>query len=112
MKRIMYAGGSILTDDATADALMDYARVLAIVGSADVVELSGVDDEGDVQTMRFVVGPASQLLTMTTDLDEVELDGAATAANLRARAHERLPSSFDVGDTDGPAESDAQSTEH
>lgn len=112
MKRIIYASGEILTDDAVADALMDYASVLAIIGSADVVTLPGIDRDGKVQVMQLVVGPASQILSMTTHESDVEMSAAAAAAELRERARQRLPNSFDVADTGGPSESDAESTAH
>lgn len=112
MKRILYAGGSFLTDDVVADALMEYARVLAIVDSADVVEVPGIDADGTVQTMRLLIGPASQLLATSTDEVVSGLDVDSALSDLRERAHRRLPHSFDVGDTAGPAESDAESTEH
>ena len=60
MKRILYASGGFLTDDAIADALMDYASVLAIVESADVITCEGVDDEGKVRAYQLLVGPSSR----------------------------------------------------
>jgi hypothetical protein len=111
MKRICYANSDFLTDDAVADVLMEYARVLAVVGSADVVEVPGVDREGTTREYRLVIGPASQLLSATTDDMAVPLDLAAVD-DLRDRARRRLPTSFEVADTSGPAESDAESTAH
>ena len=48
MKRILYASGGFLTDDVIADAIMEYASVLAIINSADVITCTGVDESGDV----------------------------------------------------------------
>ena len=112
MKRIIYASGDFLTDDTIADALMDYASVLAIVGSADVVKLPGLDGDGAIQEMQLVVGPASQILSMTTDEPHREMNAAQAADELHERARKRLPNSFDVADTGGSAESDAESTVH
>jgi hypothetical protein len=112
MKRINYASGDLLTDDEIADALMEYARVLAIVGSADVVTFPGVDRGGDLREIQLVVGPASQLLSTSTDEPAVEMDAAAAVEELRRRARRRLPNSLDVGDTRGPSESDAGSAAH
>jgi hypothetical protein len=113
MKRFMYAGGEFITDDATADALMDYANVLGIVDSADVVRLPGIDSEGGRQQIQMLIGPASQLLAMSTDGDDIDLDGGEAAARLRSLAAERLPTSFDVAEPGPrPAETDAESTSH
>jgi hypothetical protein len=111
MKRISYASSDFLTDDTVADVLMEYARVLAIVGSADVVDLPGIDRGGTVREYRLVIGPASQLLAATTEDEPVPLD-LAVVDDLRGRARRRLPSSFEVADTSGPAESDGESTSH
>lgn len=114
MKRILYAGGRFLTDDAIADALMEYANVLAIVNSADVVSFPGIDDAGDIREFRLIVGPASQILSVSSEDVPVELNGRQAVADLRDRARRRLPDSLGVGDAGGypPAETDAESTTH
>ncbi|HWU47867.1 MAG TPA: hypothetical protein VN133_14015 [Humibacter sp.] len=114
MKRILYASGSFLTDDAIADAIMDYASVLAIVESADVINCHGADQNGDVQQIQLLLGPASQILAMATQEPHIEMNAHETVADLRERARRRLPSSDDVGDpgTSRGAESDAKSTSH
>ncbi|MDR5698962.1 hypothetical protein [Agromyces aerolatus] len=114
MKRILYASGGFLTDDEVADALMQYASVLAIVNSADVVTLPGVDDEGTVREIQLVVGPASQILAMGSDAAPADLASRETVADLRQRARDRLPNAIGVAGAgmSGPAESDAESTSH
>ena len=99
MKRILYASGGFLTDDAIAEALMDYASVLAIVNSSDVVECEGIDEEGIVRNIKMLVGPASQILAMQTDDEPVEMNVAKTVAELQRRAAERLPDYTNVGET-------------
>jgi hypothetical protein len=111
MKRILYATAEFTTDDAIADALLEYASVLAIVGSADVVAFPGLDADGAVREMQIVIGPASQLLAMDVDAS-ADLDSADAAEDIRARMRRRLPASFDMSQAAGPAESDAESTTH
>jgi hypothetical protein len=112
MKRIIYATAEFTTDDDVADALLEYASVLAIVGSADVVRFPGLDSAGTVRQMQIVIGPASQLLAMDAD-STVDLHVEAAAAEIRERARRRLPASFEMdGAIAGPAESDAESTTH
>jgi hypothetical protein len=114
MKRILYASGGFVTDDAIADAVMEYASVLAIVGSADVVSLPGIDDGGTVREITIIVGPASQLVAMSSDDEWVDLGAERTVAELQARGQRRLPNSINVAGagTSQPAESDAESTSH
>lgn len=113
MKRILYASGGFLTDDATAESLMEYARVLAVINSADVVRCQAVDDGGAVRDLQLLVGPASQILSMDTDEPHVELD-KAVSNELRDRARRRLPDPMEISDAGaaGPRETDAESTTH
>ena len=112
MKRILYATAEFTTDDEIADALLEYASVLAIINSADVVQFPGLDTDGTVRRMEIVIGPASQLLAMDADAT-AELDGEAAAAEIRERMRRRLPASFEMsGAISGPSESDAESTAH
>jgi hypothetical protein len=113
VKRILYASAGFLTDDTIADALMDYASVLAIVDSSDVVMCEGVDEEGKVRQYRLLIGPASQILSVTTDDPQAEMDVEESVAEFQRRARYRLPSSTDIGDSGGQtAESDADATSH
>lgn len=114
MRRIQYAGGHFFTDSAIADALMEYANVLAVVDSADVIQIPGIDDEGIPREVQLIIGPASQIIAMETDFDGAELDTARAVADLADRARRRLPSSVAIGDAGATrrAESDAESTSH
>jgi hypothetical protein len=113
VKRITYGGGEFLTDNAIAEALMEYASVLAIIESADVVSFPGVDDDGIVRTYELLIGPSSQIFCVSTDEPEVEMDVNAAVTEFRQRAHQRLPSATDIGDSgDRAAESDAEAVSH
>jgi hypothetical protein len=114
MKRILYASGEFFTDDAVAVAVMDYASVLAIVNSADVVTIPGIDDRGIPREISLIIGPASQIMAMGSDEPDVDLDVGEALADLRRRSMARLPNSIGVAGagTSGPAESDAESTTH
>ena len=114
MKRIMYAGGVFSTDDAVADALMQYASALAIVNSADVIDLPGVDEQGTVREFTLTIGPASQILSVASDDAAVELHSGEAVKDLRSRARRRLPDSLGIAEAGMalPAETDAESTSH
>lgn len=105
MRRILYASGGFVTDNAIAHALMDYASVLAVVGSSDVVECKGLDETGTVRSIQLLLGPASQIMAMQTDDADIEMDVDATVAELQRRARWRLPDYTSVGE--GAQQSDA-----
>lgn len=91
MQRVFYADQTFLTDERVAKALLGYARVLATVGQADVVQVPGVDDDGKLRQFELVVGPASQMLSRDTDDESVEMDVAGTVRDLTDRRERRLP---------------------
>ncbi len=62
MKRILYAGGSFLTGDGIADAVLDYAAELANAGKAAKLTVPALDLEQQPEFVSLVVGPSSQLL--------------------------------------------------
>ncbi len=86
MKRVAYAGGSFLTGDTIADALLDYAAVLARAGQADRVTVPGIGADDRVTEFDMVVGPASQLIAEAVELAGEELDAPDFVADLEVRA--------------------------
>lgn len=62
MRRIRYAGGTFLTGDAEAAAVMRYAAALANVDRAATLTVVGTSDDGTVSEFELLIGPASQLL--------------------------------------------------
>lgn len=75
MRRIRYAGGTFLTGNAEADAVMRYAAALANVDRAATLTVVGVSDDGTVAEFELLVGPASQLIAEPVD-DEHDLPSA------------------------------------
>lgn len=61
MKRILYASGSVLTGDAVAQSVVQYATTLAKVGSADTITIPVVKDYENA-TVEMLIGPSSQLM--------------------------------------------------
>src|SRR6185369_10199877 len=62
MKRILYAGGSFLTGDGIAHAVLDYAAELANAGKAAKIDVPALDLEQRPEQVSLVVGPSSQML--------------------------------------------------
>ena len=55
MKQVHYAGRSLFMHDDTADALIDYARVLSEHRSADAVTVPAVSAEGNPVTVTLLL---------------------------------------------------------
>ena len=62
VKRILYAGGSFLTGDGIAEAVLDYAAELANAGKAAKLDVPALDLEQRQERVSLVIGPASQLM--------------------------------------------------
>lgn len=67
MRRIYYSSGSVLTDDAIAHAVLEYAEALAKDGRADIVEVPVVLTSGNPGTATMLIGPSSQLASVTEE---------------------------------------------
>jgi hypothetical protein len=76
MMQIEYAGGSILTSDEVADAVVRYAAALAVAGGAVAVDVPGITVDGLPGTFKVLLGPSSQILAEPTARSG-EIDGGA-----------------------------------
>jgi hypothetical protein len=69
MKNIHYAGEVLMTGDAIADAVVQYAETLAKHGTSASIGIPVVTDSGVTTEANFLLGPASQLVAVTMDSD-------------------------------------------
>ena len=67
MKRIYYSGGSILTGDAIAEAVLLYASALAKSPLSDVVHIPIVLPGTEGAIAGLLIGPASQVMCVPSD---------------------------------------------
>ncbi|WP_091227181.1 hypothetical protein [Microbacterium sp. 3J1] len=74
MQIIVYAGDTYLTGDEIADALLAYSRALGDDDRAEVVEIPVQEDDGEITTAKFLIGPASQIVAKATSTDGPELE--------------------------------------
>lgn len=86
MRRITYAGTSLLTGNDLAESLLDYARALAAQGSSDTVFLPARTASGSVEQVEILIGPASQLVSEPADLEGPEVVDTDVVADLRRRS--------------------------
>jgi hypothetical protein len=75
MRRIVYAGGTFITGDEVADALLDYAAVLANLERAATISVPAIGESGPTE-VKVLVGPASQVLSEASDHAGPEPDAA------------------------------------
>lgn len=85
MKRISYSDDFIVTDDRIADALLAYASLLARSAESDVVEIPAIDHDGRLTRASLVLGPASQLIAVSSDSEHVDMDASTALDDLAAR---------------------------
>lgn len=85
MKRLRYAGGSILIGDAVAHAVLAYGRDLALARASDTVMLMGRDDDGGDSEGEMLLGPASQLFSDSAEGPESLPGDEASVADIEGR---------------------------
>ncbi|KZE88609.1 hypothetical protein [Microbacterium sp. TNHR37B] len=68
MKDILIDGQRLLTTDAVADAVIDYARVLHMAGEFDVVDFPGIHD-GELSTCSLLLGTAGSLVVVNAQME-------------------------------------------
>ena len=95
MKRVGYAGGAFLTGDSIADALLDYAAVLARAGQADRIRIPAIGADDHPTEFDLVVGPASQLIAEPVEFRGEELEAPALVADLERRGRRARAGRFD-----------------
>ncbi|TFB99553.1 hypothetical protein E3O42_13440 [Cryobacterium adonitolivorans] len=73
MKLITYAGGTILTGDDVAEALLDYVTAHSQGEESVAVDIKVLEPDGSTRTHTLVLGPATEL--NVADVAEVSLAG-------------------------------------
>jgi hypothetical protein len=61
VKRVAYSEQTFGTDDHLADLVLEYARLLAHGESSDTVTVPGRTEEGRIEPITLLIGPASQI---------------------------------------------------
>lgn len=65
MQRIHYSGASLVTGDDIASCVVEYASALARTGACAQLTLPVRLNDGGVGSATILLGPASQLVTVT-----------------------------------------------
>jgi len=98
MRTIAYLSQVLVTDDHVAELVLEYARTLAVHNTSDTVVIPVVDAAGLVTTVELLIGPASQMMTGSSNQDAVDLDTASTIALLQAKINRLEPEPLDSVD--------------
>lgn len=85
MMRLEYAGGTLLTGEAIAEAVISYAAALARAQTSVNIEVPGITTEGVRGTFKILIGPASEIIVEPTDDPEEIVDDEFVA-----RTHEAM----------------------
>jgi hypothetical protein len=94
MKTVAYAGGSFLTSDVIAKAMLEYAAALSNANRAATLTVPSMSD-GEQHDVQVLVGPASQLMAEDIEYAGPEPDGAgflsAVAGRITALGRTYIP---------------------
>lgn len=83
MHKIIYAGEEYLTGDAIAEALLSYSRALGDDERAAIIEIPIREEDGTVAQAKFLIGPASQIVTIAAVDASDELEDAELVRRLQ-----------------------------
>ncbi|SMG31567.1 hypothetical protein SAMN06296010_1816 [Agreia pratensis] len=90
MKRMSYAGGTFVTSDEVADALVHFVAIVPRNRRNQVVIVPGFDAGGTPSPVALVLGPTSQIMSQheAVSYAEPETQGVADRVREQARSHE------------------------
>jgi hypothetical protein len=85
MRRMHYAGGSILLGDQTCKAVIRLARALAMKNRSDIIEFPVVEPGGVAGTAHLLIGPSSEISSVPVPGAEEGPDDQQVVADLEMR---------------------------
>jgi len=83
MKHLTYADKSLLIDDATADALLEYAAVLARTHDADTVTVAAYSTDGQDVEATLLLDTGAPIMNESSHSTMTEPDNGPALAYLR-----------------------------
>jgi hypothetical protein len=102
MKRILYNGGTVITGDAIAHAIIEYASELARHESSDTVDIPTVNGGGVATRAEMLLGPASQFVIEPVDTEAEDPIDEALVAEIEGKTAKLLaPRPVASADTSG-----------
>ncbi len=91
MRRLRYAGDSVVTGDAIATLVVEYSEALARANTAASIDIPVRLDGGRVGSATLLVGPASQLISVPEPDDTDEIVDEELLVSMRKRIEDIGP---------------------
>lgn len=85
MRKLYYAGGSVIISDQVYKAILRYGRALARSGSSDLVVLPSFTENFGKGVAHILLEPASQMLSVPTAEFDIDLADAHMVEILESR---------------------------
>jgi hypothetical protein len=85
MKHLTYADRTTFMTDEAADALLEYASVLADHGCADTVELEAIGPDGNEVTVTYLLDTGAPLILESTNSSMTPPENAEAISYMRER---------------------------
>jgi hypothetical protein len=108
MQHVTMAEKSLLVGDEVAALLLEYAALVAQVGTGSTVQVNAIGGDGDPVVASFLFNSGTVLMVESTHSELPEPENAEAEADLRARldAYSFNDSSLiGLGQSDGPESS-------
>lgn len=97
MKRITFAGGSVVTGNAITAALLEYTTTMAAAEKGVTVDITVLEEDGETSVHTLVLSPASQF-------DVADVDGLTEGEEERRFPLPEMPQIGIVATMDTPSE--------
>ena len=91
MRKLFYAGGSVIVSDQMCKAVLRYARALAHADTADLIAIPSLTNDNKLGIAHMLIGPASQLLSAPAEDLPVDLEDSRAVEILEARTKNAHP---------------------
>jgi hypothetical protein len=85
MKHVMMADKSLLIGDDAADTLVEYAALVARIGSGDSVTLRAIGVDGEEVAATFLLNSGTVMMAQSTFSNLPEPDNSENIAYMRSR---------------------------
>jgi hypothetical protein len=104
MKHVTYSEKSLLVDDDAAEALIEYARLLAQSGDSDTVTLTAIGADGNNVDATFLLTPSTILMVESANSSANPPPNPQTTEWLRDRIRR-----YSAVNSPGPEEDEEES---
>lgn len=85
MKHLTFSDKSLLVDDATADAVIEYAALLSQNQTGDAVDIHAFSSDGDEVEAKILLGPGASIMAETAHTSLTEPDNAEALAYIEQK---------------------------